>query len=103
MTEETPRQLYGVIDNYDSNGTPAGALGPAGFVITQDRYKNLRGKLLRALQEAYGKFSHDYYLKHHSKPTYARVRECAVDAFNDFLATVPQVEPTTLPEMLDSI
>ena len=103
MTEETPRQLYGVIDNFDSNGTPAGALGTVGSVSTQDRYRGLRGKLRGALKEAYGKFAEDYRLKYRSRPGFGQVRELAKLALNDFLAEVPQTEPQTLPEMLDGI
>lgn len=101
--EETPRQLYGVINNYDSTGKPAGAFGPVGSVSTQDRYRGLRGKLRGALKEAYGKFAEDYRLKYRSRPGFGQVRELAKLALNDFLADVPQTEPQTLPEMLDGI
>ena len=103
MSEKNKRRLYGTVDNLDETGKPAGALGPTGAVMTVNRYRKLRGKLLDALRGAYGKFSAEYFLEYRSKPTYARVRECAVGAFNDFLAEVPQVEPATLPEMLDSV
>ena len=103
MEENCKKELYGIVNNFDSTGMPAGCFGPVGSVSTQDRYRELRGKLRGALREAYSKFAEDYRLKYRSRPGFGQVRELAKLALNDFLAEVPQPEPQNLPEMLDGI
>lgn len=97
-------QLYGVIDNYDSTGKPAGALGFAGTVSTKNRYGRLRYLARSALMEAYGKFMTEYAEDYRELPRYSQSREALMQALTDTLREIPQGgDPKTLGDMLEEI
>lgn len=98
------RKLFGIVDNFDSVGKPAGAIGPCGTVSTRDRYARLRYLARDALEEAYGKFREGYVNSYRERPRFAQSRQALQMGLQDFLRGLPtDGEPSNLGDMLEEL